>query len=491
MQGTMRLVRHLKRQIRTQWPDGVACLLVGVSGGADSMCLLQLLRQCAEEKQFCLEAVHVHHGIRGKEADLDRDFVEEQCRELSVDFHVVHVNALELAERDSRSLEDAARELRHAALRKVATQVGADAIVLAHHREDQAETVLFHLLRGAAGDGLCGMWPYRNGLFRPLLDVSARDLRHCLAENHWLWREDATNRDEAYSRNALRHVLLPMVKETLRRDPVGPLTRFAKLQREDQAFLAILGEQAAQKVKLSGTKGNAVFEIPPFSELPSALARRVVLLAWERATGKRTDLELVHIQAICELCTRGQVHAKLDLPEGMQMVRTVEVCHLAVAGKLHTPDIGEVDPWSYPVMLPQADGESIRVVVPEVGGCLHVRRLEEGAGVACPGGCPNQSSLRQTICFEEDREGIYIRNRRPGDRFRPWRGAGGKKLKEWLIDKKIPLRLRGCIPLLARGNQVMWVVGYGTATEPESEGTRMFRYEMVWEEFSPPENGYL
>jgi tRNA(Ile)-lysidine synthase len=167
METVWRLTRHVETQIRACWPDGPERLVAAVSGGADSMCLLHLLVRLRAHMGFRISAVHVHHGIRGESADQDALFVEQRCTCLDVPVRVVRVDAPGFALSEGLGLEDAARRLRHQAFREVRRLDGADAVALAHHRDDQAETVLMNLLRGAASDGLGGMHVFRDGCFRP------------------------------------------------------------------------------------------------------------------------------------------------------------------------------------------------------------------------------------------------------------------------------------------------------------------------------------
>jgi tRNA(Ile)-lysidine synthase len=536
MDTTHRLALHLAGRISAQWPDGPGCLLIGVSGGADSVCLLHLLAQVSRKVGFRLHAIHVHHGIRGKDADADMAFVSDLCARIHVPFLGVHVDAPALAGKEKLSLEDAARRLRYEAMRDAADCLGAVAIVLAHHRDDQAETVLMHLLRGAASEGLCGMHVLREGLFRPMLDCPAMELRACLAENAWEWREDASNLDVAYRRNALRHRWMPLLREHLGQDPAGPLVRFATIQRQEQEYLSSLAIEAADQVRLTGTctpsegsgdpesssdpegrsdlagsadmagsdapagslkvgtapaepsrEGVASFDAKALCGLPEVLARRVVFLAWKRATGNRNDMGTVHAEAVVGLCRSGRAGSAVSLPGKMEARLDGQWCRMASSDSFHNPhdpdeEAGQKRPWQRSISWPAELGETRKTSVPEAAGSLLVKRISlEEAQTAYESIIRGKEAQRsQLIDSSRASEGLRIRNRMPGDVFRPWNAPGGLKLKEWFINRKIPLAERDAIPLLASGNQVLWVIGHRTAQDLCGTGQDATLYEMTW-----------
>jgi tRNA(Ile)-lysidine synthase len=475
------LSRHVEAAIRAQWPAGPAALVAAVSGGADSMCLLRLLNLLRAPMGFSLSVLHVHHGIRGPAADLDAAFVREQCGLLGLTCHVVAVDAPALAAREGRSLEDAARRLRHRAFSDILAQTGAEAVVLAHHQDDQAETVLLHLLRGAASDGLCGMHAHRGGLFRPLLEVRADSLRDCMRLQGWTFREDESNLDATFRRNALRHRWIPRLRDALGHDPTGPLTRFAAYQQQDQALLWQLAAEAASRCDLDIGREEtryARWRAATFSALPDALARRVALLAWEGVAGDKTGFEAAHVEMLLRLCRDGKAQGRLNLPGGYVAFRHGDRCEIGpaplAAGR--TPAM-----WAHPVPLPETAGLAVRLEVPEAGGALVVTRLAmEQVSERFPRMRTAQTAYVQLLDSALAPAGIHIRNRRDGDVFHPWHAPGRQKMKKWFIDRKIPAAQRARMPLLAAGNMVLWVPGHRaagqmTATPPNDA------YLFEWE----------
>jgi len=506
MNMTRRLTRHLTEQVLTNWPDGPRCFAAGISGGADSVCLLHLMVSVSRVLGFTLTAVHVNHGIRGQKADEDASFVEALCVSLGVAFLEIRVNAPALVAQAGLSLEDAARRLRHEALHASAVRLGADAVALAHHRDDQAETVLLNLLRGAATEGLCGMRSLRNGLFRPFLSISASELRDCLKENGWIWREDDTNKDETYRRNALRHRFIPLLREGLGQDPTGPLIRFAAIQQQEQAFMSELAGKAADSVELQGINPCGVhqgtdpqdqseegrwpseeetahvrkgsrFLHEALSSLPDVLARRVLFLAWEQATGQRCNLEYVHADALLGLCRTGRFGSRLSLPGKMEAILDGEWCTLQ-SEKSPRP----VVLWQTAVKWPVHPDGIVLNQVPEAEGILSIEAvtLEQALWKYGPSLRGKEGGNSQLIDSSRVSAGIYLRNRRSGDAFRPWNSPGERTLKEWFVDRKIPSPQRVGIPLLADGNRILWVLGYRTAGELCASGLENELYELTW-----------
>ncbi len=502
MDTLWRLTRHVETAIRAQWPEGPKALVAAVSGGADSVCLLHLLHRLRKNMCFSLSVLHVHHGIRGEAAALDAAFVEAQSLDLGLPCETVLVDAPALAAREGLTLEDAARRLRHKAFQDALDSTGAAAVVLAHHCDDQAETVLLHVLRGAASDGLCGMQPFRDGLFRPLLEIPGKMLRLCLAENGWAHREDSSNQDVSFRRNALRHRWIPQVCALTGQDPTGPLVRFAALQREDQALMWQLAKEAAVACALVIQKGpprSARWDCTAFAALPAALARRVVLLAWEGMAGDRVGFETVHVEAVRHLCQSARAGKHLDLPACHEALRLDGTCVLrekqraadgafALTGGAPPAEV-DIRPawrksgsWSHPVPLPVHVGQEIRVAVPEAEGVLVVRRLSPSDGFArYPGRRAEQTANEQLIDSSALPAGIHIRNRRMGDQFRPWQAPGNRKLKDWFIDRKIPATKRDQIPLLAAENMILWVLGHRAAACMAVNETLKDAYLFTWE----------
>lgn len=401
-------------------------VLVGLSGGADSVALTHALCRLRDEGGiFSVYAAHFNHGIRGEAADEDEAFCRALCKALSVELLVERADVVAVAAQERQSLELAARTLRYAFLRKAAKLVGADCIMTAHHRDDQAETLLLHLLRGAGTGGLAGMRARNGDLARPLLSVSRRQIEAYLAENGLLHREDATNASLEQTRNRIRHELLPLL-ETFNPNAAQSLCKTARLCAQDDAFLNQLADQALQSAAGGGGFDRARLACQP----PSVRARAVRRMLWPSDSVTEADIRRV-TELLC--------------------AQTGTVIELS-GGRSAWVDSGRVYLGRYPKRREyEVAFVSDGVTALPGGGRLIARGAE--AFVAPQSG---EEAYLDTLRLPE---GLVVRTRRAGDRFFPFGAPGERKLKDYLIDKKVPRQARD-LPLLAAGNEVFWVVGH-------------------------------
>ncbi len=411
--------------------------VAAVSGGCDSVCLLLEMAALAKQRGFFLAAVHVNHGIRGPEADGDEEFVRQLCAREGVPFTAVHADAPACAAQQGLSLEEAARSLRYGALLQAAEKLQREAaagtearprvlIMTAHHRDDQAETVLLNLLRGSGIRGLTGMRelsPRGNGIYiyRPFLQRSRAELQQLLRAKGQTWREDSTNGDTAYRRNYLRRELLPEAEE--RFPGAGEnIAEAAALLAETEDWL----EQAAGELFENALTEDGGLLTAALEKQPAVLRQRV-LRRWLLPRGGVKDVGRVHYRALEELLC-GQSGRSLDLPGGRRVLRNQQALVLQWDGG----EKQEAEP-----MLP----------------ALSVRRY------------PREKDMEilrslDTVQLDCDmiRGSFSLRTRRPGDYFILASG-GRKSLKSYLIDKKIPLERRDRMPLVAEGSHVLWLIG--------------------------------
>lgn len=309
-----------------------ATLLVAVSGGVDSMVLLHALAEIAPRRGLALAVGHVHHGLRGEAADRDRASVEEAAAALAIAFRMEGVapGALrtECSSRERPTLQEAARTVRYAALRRMAAAASADHIVTAHTLDDQAETVLMRLLRGAGPDALGGI-PERSAdgvVIRPMLEIPRARVEAFARERGLAWREDASNRCDRYTRNRLRHHWLPGLAREFNPQLLRAIGRLAEAQRRDAEWIeAIVEEAAARMVGPGGTgPGDLVLRPDGWSDLPEALARRVVRTLLVRM-GAGRDVTRTHILRMLDFLrsdARQGGRRTLELPGGLRVEST-------------------------------------------------------------------------------------------------------------------------------------------------------------------------
>ncbi|MFN3650561.1 MAG: tRNA lysidine(34) synthetase TilS [Armatimonadota bacterium] len=431
-------------------PDG-ASILVGLSGGADSLALLHALCAGREAHGWSVAAVHVHHGMRGEAAEADVRFLEQLCGDWSVPLTVVRVDVPALARARRISVEEAGRDARYAAFAEVAGSRGAERVATAHHADDQVETVLMNLLRGTGTDGLAGIpeeRPLARGsavrVVRPLLDRSRAELA-AYCEAHGLQpRHDVTNDDLSYRRNRLRATVLPLLEAespSLR----SHLLQLSRQVREEQSALERLAAELRSASSVTTTGPGLVLDAGTLAQAPPALARRALRQLLEEAT-PGVEISAALLQRLWELVAAGEPSA-VDLPGAPWRARRVrDQLRLEPAEPRRSPT---------PV-LPRTLSLSGEVEAPELGIAL---RLEVGH----PPDDPRRPPLEAVLDLQALRPPLCLRAPERGDRFRPLGAPGTRLLSDLFTDRKIPREERAAWPVLADEEGIVWVVGLAIA----------------------------
>ena len=427
------------------WSDG-APVVAAVSGGADSVGLLHVLRALERQGACRLVAVaHLNHKVRETECDRDEAFVRALAARLGVPLDVETVDVPALGAARGWSIEVAGRHARHAFLEQVRVRRGAQVVAVAHTADDQAETVLLRLLRGAGPGGLRGMLPRRGRVVRPLLAERRALLRRWLEQEGEAWQEDSTNADLRNPRNRVRHDLLPRLAHQYTPAIVEVLCRTADIAREDDAFLAAAAEQATART-LVAVPGGLKLDVAAMAELPAAVQRRVARRALE-TVGHPRAYGLTDVLAVLEACRTG--HTAVDL-SGVRMERIGPGVVLVSKGVAARP--------SWPVRDLEVPGT---VALPEAGGRI------VATGPLPVEEAPPPTPVRAVFDGALAGAKLVVRNRRPGDRLRP-RGLAGrsKKLQDVLVDRKVPRQERDDVPLvLDTEGRILWVARHVPAEE--------------------------
>ncbi len=452
-------------------------VIVGVSGGPDSLCLLHLLCRLAGDLTLELHATHVHHGLRGSEADADAAFVQAIAVDWGLACHVEHTDVPALSRRFGWAMEEAARRARYYALARVAQSVGARTIAVGHNADDQAETVLMHILRGAGLAGLRGMLPrtslgdYRLVsdaqdasaqaplpadlyLIRPLLDIPRADIQ-AYCERHGLEpRFDRSNLDTTHFRNWLRHVAFPLLEQ---HNPglKTVLRRSARVIVDDYALLRLQLEAVWDQVVQAEGEEAIVFDLTTWRELPPSLQRSCLREAVHRLRRSLRNINFVHIEDALHVAQAGTTGMQATLPEGLML--SLGYHHLRVADADHPTALPE-GPWlpanAVPLPLP-CPGV---VTVNAAGWAVRLRPMDR-----CdlpPDWAETQEPWRATLDADALGEELYLRPRRPGDRFQP-QGMGGHQVKlgDFFTNQKVPRAFRSRLPLLETEWGIAWVAG--------------------------------
>ncbi|MDY7019075.1 MAG: tRNA lysidine(34) synthetase TilS [Chloroflexota bacterium] len=456
-------------------------IIVGVSGGADSVCLLCFLQKYRKELGIKIHVAHLNHGLRGAESEADARYVFELANSSSLPITIDRQDVVAHKTKRRCSLEEAARELRYAFFTQVAEKAGARRIAIGHTRNDQAETVLMHILRGTGTSGLRGLEPCSpippggSGLLpsnqikviRPLLDITREETLNYCQELELGPRTDSSNLSLSFLRNRLRLELLPLLRK-YNPNFDEALLRLAEIARDDSIFIE---EQAfGLWNEVAGQENNVVYlDREKIGLLPIALQRQLIRLAIARILGDIRDVEANHIEAVRSLL-RKPVGKRISLPHGL--ICWGEYSNVAITkGQNLVPskakDLSQC-PFPPPLSL-RAEGEAIPLEVPgetilpgwRVLASI-VETLTQTLSLQGRGKVEGEKGRGFVAEFDLHRTGteLLVRRRQPGDKFQPLGMSMPKKLQAFMIDAKIPLSWRERIPIVFSPGQIIWVVGY-------------------------------
>ncbi len=417
-------------------------IVVAVSGGPDSICLLHILYRLQEEFELELFAAHLNHNFRGIEAQKDAQYVLNFCDKLDILSFVKSIDVPGYAREHSLSEEEAGRILRYEFFNDILEKVGADKIATAHNQNDQAETVLMRLLRGTGIQGLTAIHYGRGRIIRPLLNTSRRDIEDYCLINKLSPRIDKSNLKPMYHRNKIRLELIPYIEKHYNPNIIESLAKTAEILKKDRDYLEATAWQAYKNVELNSKKDSLELSISGINKLPHALQSRILRLATEELVGKREILEFNHIYSVIELLDRKETGKKILLPAGL--VARVSYDKLIIS-------IGDEKQADFYYEL----AEKKDIIINEIGGKFKVRtaRKKDVKSIS-------RDRYIKYFDYDKIKGKLNIRNRRQGDRFWPLGLAGSKKLKDFFIDCKIDREKRDRIPLVCDGSQIIWIVGY-------------------------------
>jgi tRNA(Ile)-lysidine synthase len=416
-------------------------VLVAVSGGPDSVAMLHALYQLRERLAIHLIMAHLNHGMRPSAA-ADARFVEAMGRDLQIPYICETVDVPAYQRHHKLSPEDAARRVRYAFLRATAERQGAERIAVGHTADDQAETVLLRLLRGAGLRGLCGMPPVHGPIIRPLIRVQRQAVMAFLQAHQIRFRDDPSNQERQYTRNRLRLDIIPQLRRGYNPQLVDTLCATAQLLAADEAALQAVTHERFRAACVQTTPGQVHLRVDGLKCLPIALQRRVLREALREALGTLQGLNAAHIAAIHRLMHTEAGSKGLALPHGAVAERRYDL--LLIQRQVPAVAIAVDEP------LPVPGQCTIDVL-----GVTLVSRLLGRRPLTTP------FPTGDAVWLDADMVGrdLRVRTRRPGDRLQPLGSAHDKKLKTLLIDAKMPRAVRDRVPLVVSATGIAWVVG--------------------------------
>jgi tRNA(Ile)-lysidine synthase len=454
-----RVTRYIRRYKLLNPGDRVG---VAVSGGADSVALLRLLLELRKELGLVLSVVHFNHKLRGLEADADEQFVADLGSQNKLEFHRESGDVAAYSAAKRLSIETAAREMRYEFFRRLLLEGQANRVATAHTLDDQAETVLLRVVRGAGTRGLAGIYPQLSvsssqfsvdrpssvagrqqvcgSIIRPLLGVRRKELEAYLIAEGQSWREDSSNRDLRHARNRVRHGILPRLERNLNPAVREILAETAEIARAEEEYWSAEVGRILQASAGHRRDAGAAVGLENFVALPLALQRRLVRAAAENF-GLR--LEFRHVEEILELISNG-CPGKAALPDGW--MASIDKGELKFEP---APQISEsIRDYRYLLPVPG------KVPVPETGTLFEVVLISAEKPEAC-----NAENLLDLGAITGK---LMVRNWRPGDRFWPAHTKAPKKVKELLQEKHVTGEERKLWPVIVSGDEIVWVRGFPT-----------------------------
>lgn len=474
-------------------------IVTGVSGGADSVCLLFVLCELRKKLGFEVIVCHVNHQLRAEAAEQDEAYVKELCRKLDVPCRIFHENVELIAKNGKKSLEEAGRIVRSNAFETVCRESGANKIATAHHKNDNAETVLLNLARGSGLQGMCGIRPVYGNRIRPLLCLTRKEIEEWLEEEQISYCTDETNEEDEYTRNRIRHKILPVMEQEINRQTVEHINRLSLQAEEIWEYLNLQADAAWRQMvhpvdvseenpeeKQQGKKeekpAGLKIEEEEYAELPGILQSLLIRRCICEMAEAQKDIEAVHMEAVRGLFGR-QVGKSRDLPYQLRAVRT----YAGVEIRRRSEDR---DQKKNQKKAQEEEGTGQQSVELKIPGetyfpgtgqkvCCEICGREE----AVSGKELSQKSY--TKCFDYDiiKSGLCIRYRRPGDELVIDSRGKRQKLKSYFINEKVPKEKRDRILLIAEEEQIVWIPGMrmSAAYQIGDQTTKILKIKIVEE----------
>jgi tRNA(Ile)-lysidine synthase len=452
-------------------------LLIAVSGGMDSVAMVHVLRTLAVDFSIRLAIAHLNHGLRHEDSDRDADFVAELARRLELPFYVEKRNVRQFQRTAHLSLEEAARNVRYDFLEKTAAKYGFNKIATGHHCNDNAELVLMNLLRGSGPLGLSGIAPTRGGkIVRPLIDLKHSEIVDYTVEKKLSFVTDKSNADLSFTRNRIRHHLIPELEKTYNPAIIKALNRLGTIMRaEDHWVENILSKDFNKCISVKGPD-TVCIDLVQLEGLAAAAGRRIIRRAILAVKLDLRRITLAHIDAVLTLIDKSPGEGCLNLPDGIRVV--LKSAELTIHNSQSDDTISSFESngsavidYQYSITPPGA--LSIR----ETGASIQLTEI--GAD-----DLPDFRTVGKNLAYidmDNLQLPLVVRNIRPGDRFSPLGVKGTQKVKKYFIDNKIPRTQRRLSPLLLSGGKIIWVAGHriDNCVKVVSASRRILKAELL------------
>lgn len=451
------MIEHIERTIQKynllQKKDKV---LVAVSGGADSLALLHCLYTLKNKYAITLFAAHLNHMFRGAEADRDAEFVRSFADSLGIKSVIEKINVPEILAQGSFSPQEGARVIRYNFLLKTAEKLNCNKIALGHHKDDQAETVLLNLLKGAGLDGLKGIAPKRDLFIRPLIEIKKDNLEQYCEENKLAFCEDASNFKDVYLRNKIRNRLMPMIIKEFNQNIVDTLANTADILREENSYLELMAEKSENQCRFflnpDGKKGEWLTQ--PFRELPIAMQRRVIRQIYSLLMGKDYNLSFFHVETVRNLILENISGNVTELPGQLVVIYSYDKLKIMPKEEYYAQKSIN---YLYELPIPGT------LDIKEINAKIEAKSISPSEAIER---LELKNNNEAVVAIDPD-DILIIRNKRPGDRIQPIGMSGTKKLKDLFIDEKVEKSERNRVPVILskKSGKIIWVAGLRISEE--------------------------
>lgn len=412
-------------------------VLAGLSGGPDSVCMLRVLHAMRGQREISLHAIYVDHNLRPAEAPGEIAFCDGLCGELGIPFHLRRIDVAGFARERRMNRQEAARDLRYREFETCADELGATRIAVAHTLDDQAETVLMRLLRGAGPSGLAGIPPVRGRIVRPLIETAREEIESFLAAGGWRWQLDSSNLRRDYLRNHVRLALMPELKRLNPRF-LQAAARTARIFREEERYFDVVVTKALMRMISRKTDTRIELFLAPLEMLEPIVLRRVLRRAVDAVRGIR-GIGFDQIEEIAGLIRNGASGDRLTLPKSVRIVREYSLLVITTDPPAR---IGryELDP-------------PCEVAVRGSGLVLRAAFCERADETA---------DGKTSVVLDADKLALplLVRPREAGDFFLPLGFGKRKKLQDFFVDAKVPRDERDAVPLVVSGDDIVWIAGH-------------------------------
>jgi len=422
-------------------------IIVGLSGGPDSVCLLHVLKSIEESMNIMIVAVHVNHMLRGQDSFEDEEYVKNLCKKLNIKLKIEQIDLQNIAKKKKLSIEEAGRDERYRIFEKTAKDLNANKIAVAHNKNDQAETILMNIIRGAGLSGLKGMDIKRGKIIRPLLHIDRLEIEEYCNKYKLEPRTDKTNLESIYTRNKIRLDLIPYINEQFNIDIISKLTKMSEIIKNENDFIEYYTEKLYNKALVKKSDGQIVLNIKIFNSYHKGAKGRILRKAIKETIGFIKGIESVHIDDIIKLALDGRVGAMIHLPHKIRVEKSYQILKV-----YQFKTFPQVNLYKIKLNIP---GDTL---IQEESFILRGNIIDD---VNLDQYEKNQKTSKvQYFDYDKLRGGINIRKRESGDLIKPINSNGTKKLKKYFIDEKVPIDIREKIPLVAKDKEIVWIIGY-------------------------------